>query len=96
VGIWRNAQFSPAGGGPPDSRSVRAAVVRWGQGNRVAISRAPSCIAARPWRKTWIVKVSSWNQAQETTVTAQAKRSMANKSQRVGGAAQIYTFYRRT
>ena len=43
--------------------------------------------------KDIIVKVISWNQVQEGNVTAQAKRSQANKSQRAGGQAQIYTFY---
>ena len=40
-----------------------------------------------------IVRVQSWNQAQETVITAENHRNQANKSQRVGGTAQVYTFY---
>ena len=43
--------------------------------------------------KDVIVKVQSWNQAQEKVVTAENHRNQASKSQRVGGNAQIYTFY---
>jgi len=91
VGIWRNAQFSPAGAA--DSRSVRACCgPMGGRATGSRISKGSSCIAARPWRRR-DRKVSSWNQAQETTVTGAGQAQHGEQKQRVGGAAQIYTFY---
>jgi phage protein D len=43
--------------------------------------------------KDVIVKVQSWNQAQETVIKAENHRNQADKGQRAGGNAQIYTFY---
>jgi phage protein D len=64
-----------------------------GQGNRVANFENLQCRRSQTLAQDVIVKVTSWNQAQGANVTAEAHRTPANKSQRAGGKAQIYTFY---
>lgn len=81
---------------PPVPLTADPYVLAWsdlGQGQRNANFEDLKLHRSQTLAKDVIVKVVSWNQAQETNVTSIAKRSMANKSQRVGGAAQTYTFY---
>jgi phage protein D len=80
---------------PPVALNSDPYVLLWsdqGQGNRVANFEGLKLHRSQTLAKDIIVKVASWNQAQGTTVKAEAKRSQANKSQRAGGQAQIYTF----
>jgi phage protein D len=81
---------------PPVPLTADPYVLSWsdqGQGSRLANFEDLKLHRSQSLAKDIIVKVISWNQVQEGNVTAQAKRSQANKSQRVGGQAQIYTFY---
>src|SRR5579859_5368301 len=80
---------------PPVATTTDPYVLLWsdqGQGNRVANFEGLKLHRSQTLAKDIIVKVASWNQAQGATIKAEAKRSQANKSQRVGGQAQIYTF----
>lgn len=81
---------------PPVPLSADPYVLTWsdqGQGQRNANFEDLKLHRSQTLAKDIIVKVISWNQAQETTVTSIAKRSVANKSQRVGGDAQTFTFH---
>lgn len=81
---------------PPVPDNADPYVLEWsdlGQGNRQANFENLKMQRSQTLAKDVIVKVLSWNQAQETTVVTEAKRNQANKSQRTGGAAQIYTFH---
>jgi hypothetical protein len=81
---------------PPVSYSTDPYVLLWsddGQGNRLANFETIKLHRSETLARDVIVKVLSWNQVQETTVVAEAKRNQANKSQRSGGAAQLYTFH---
>jgi phage protein D len=81
---------------PPVPDNSDPYVLEWsdqGEGNKVANFIDLKMQRSQTLAKDIIVKVQSWNQAQETTVVAEAKRNQANKSQRSGGAAQIFTFH---
>ena len=81
---------------PPIPITADPYVLLWsdlGQGNRVANFEDLKLHRSETLAKDVIVKVQSWNQALETVVTAENHRNQANKNQRAGGAAQIYTFY---
>jgi hypothetical protein len=81
---------------PPVPLTADPYVLQWsdqGQGNRVANFETIKLHRSQTLAKDVVVTIKSFNQAQGTNVTAIAKRSQASKSQRVGGAAQQYTFY---
>lgn len=81
---------------PPVPVTAAPYVLEWsdlGQGNRQANFETLKLHRSQTLAKDVTVKVQSWNQAQETVITAESKRVQANKSQRVGGAGQIYTFF---
>lgn len=80
---------------PPVPLTQDPYVLLWsdqGQGNRVANFESLHMQRSQTLAKDIIVKIESWNQVEETRVTAEAKRNQPNKSQRGGGKAQIYTF----
>jgi hypothetical protein len=81
---------------PPVPLNSDPYVISWsdqGQGNINANVESLKLHRSQTLAKDIIVKVVSWHQADEANVTSIAKRSMANKGQRVGGQAQTYTFY---
>lgn len=81
---------------PPVALNADPYVLLWsdqGQGKRVSNLETLKLHRSQTLAKDVVVTVKSFNQAQGTNVTATAKRSQANKSQRVGGAAQLYTYY---
>jgi phage protein D len=81
---------------PPVALNADPYVLLWsdqGQGNRVANFEILKLHRSQTLAKDVTVTIKSFNQAQGTNVTATAKRSQANKSQRVGGASQLYTYY---
>ena len=81
---------------PPVPITADPYVLLWsdyGQGNRVANFSELKLHRSETLAKDVIVKVKSWNQSLAAVVTAENHRNQANKNQRVGGAAQIYTFY---
>jgi phage protein D len=81
---------------PPVPLTTDPYILRWnagGQGGYSANFEDAHLHRSETLGKDVIVRVISWNQAQETKITATAKRVQANKNQRAGGAAQTYTFY---
>jgi phage protein D len=81
---------------PPVPLNTDPYVLQWsdqGQGNRVANFETIKLHRSQTLAKDVVVTIKSFNQAQGKNVTAISKRSQANKSQRVGGQAQLYTYY---
>jgi phage protein D len=81
---------------PPVSDNQPPYVLCWadgGQGARSGNFQSLTMHRSQTLAKDVIVKVQSWNQAQEAVITAENHRNQANKSQRSGGEAQIFTFY---
>jgi phage protein D len=78
---------------PPVADTAPPYIVQWDENTRAGNFESLKMARSQTLAKDVIVKVNSWNQAQETVIVAENHRVQANKSQRVGGNAQIYTFY---